>query len=162
MNRASMMGKQLQMFSADLLFKKPASTVFEAWTDEAAVKQWWGPRGFTNVLCSLQPLEGGLILIHMRSPDGMRFPVAGMYHAVDHPRLLRFSLQAFDDGSGHQLETMNTIAFEESEGCTMMKLKSTITMASFTAMEALADMQESWKQSLARLEDYLSTKTITQ
>jgi len=159
MNRASMMGERLQMFRMETTFPLPSSTVFEAWTNEAAVKQWWGPRGFTNVLCSLQPQEGGLILIHMRSPDGMRFPVAGMYHTVDHPRRLSFSLQAFDDGSGHQLETMNTVSFEESGSGTKMNLQSTITMASFTAMEALADMQESWRQSLGRLEEFLNTKS---
>src|ERR1700761_6507247 len=44
--------------------------VFRAWIDAKHLAEWWGPKGFTNPVCEVDPRVGGAIRIHMRSADG--------------------------------------------------------------------------------------------
>ena len=39
--------------------------------------QWWGPKGFTNPVVKSRQRVGGAIRIHMRSPDGIVYPMKG-------------------------------------------------------------------------------------
>ena len=53
----------------------PRELVFKAWTDPKHMAQWWGPRYFTNPICEMDVRPGGAILIHMRGPDGVIYPI---------------------------------------------------------------------------------------
>lgn len=50
-------------------FDAPVEQVWNAWTDSAAVKQWWGPDGFTCPLAQMDVREGGTSLVSMSSPQ---------------------------------------------------------------------------------------------
>ena len=40
-------------------FDAPREVVFRAWTDPVRLAQWWGPHGFSNPVCELDPRPGG-------------------------------------------------------------------------------------------------------
>ena len=60
-------------------FAAPRQTVFDAWTKPEMVKEWWGPKGFTNPVCEIDARGGGEIRIHMRGPDGTVYPMTGRF-----------------------------------------------------------------------------------
>jgi uncharacterized protein YndB with AHSA1/START domain len=52
------------------VFDAPRALVFEAWTDPEQLKQWWGPRGFSNTFQLFEMKPGGLWQYTMHGPNG--------------------------------------------------------------------------------------------
>ena len=69
------------------IFDAPREMVFKAWTDPERLKHWWGPKGFTNPVCEMNPRTGGAILIDMRGPDGRVYPI--IHEIVEPERLAK-------------------------------------------------------------------------
>ena len=137
-------------------FDAPRELVFKAWTDPTHVAQWWGPKYFTNPVCELDVRPGGAILIHMRGPDGVVYPMKGVFHEIVEPERLVFTSSAFEDEEGNpQLEALNTVTFAEHEGKTKLTLHAVVVKATPAAKGALQGMEEGWNQSLDRLAEYL-------
>lgn len=42
--------------------------LYAAWTEPAAIRQWWGPAGFSCPVAELDVREGGVSLLAMRAP----------------------------------------------------------------------------------------------
>src|SRR2546425_12602849 len=72
-------------------FNVPRELMFKVWTDPKHLAQWWGPHGFTNPVCETDLRPGGLIRIHMRGPDGVVHPMAGVYQEIVEPERLVFT-----------------------------------------------------------------------
>lgn len=51
------------------IFDAPVERVWQAWTDAADIKQWWGPDGFTAPLAQMDVRVGGTSLVCMSHPD---------------------------------------------------------------------------------------------
>ncbi|MFC4161523.1 SRPBCC family protein [Chitinimonas lacunae] len=62
--------------------------LWRAWTDPDLLKQWWAPRPFTTVECSLDPRPGGLFSAVMRDPDGKDYPMQGCVLEAEKPSRL--------------------------------------------------------------------------
>ncbi|MGZ3593758.1 MAG: SRPBCC domain-containing protein, partial [Syntrophales bacterium] len=77
-------------------FDAPRDIVFKAWTDEKLVAQWWGPNGFANPVCELDARPGGAIHIDMRGPDGVVYPMKGIFHEIAEPERLVFTSSAIE------------------------------------------------------------------
>jgi uncharacterized protein YndB with AHSA1/START domain len=134
------------------VFDAPRELVFKAWTDPKHVAQWWSPKGFTNPVCELDPRPGGAILIHMRAPDGVIYPMHGVFHEVTPPERLVMTTTAVEDESGNPgLEMLNTVTFAEHNGKTKLTLRATVVRSTPAAAGALGGMREGWSQSLDRL-----------
>ena len=52
------------------VFNAPRSMVFDAWTEVEHLKQWWGPRGFSNTFDVFEMKSGGRWSYTMHGPDG--------------------------------------------------------------------------------------------
>ena len=52
----------------------PRELVFEAFTKPEHIKEWWGPRGFTNTINKMEFKNGGEWDLVMHGPDGKDFP----------------------------------------------------------------------------------------
>ena len=135
----------------------PRELVFKAWTDPKHLAQWWGPRYFTNPVCEMDVRPGGAILIHMRAPDGVVYPMKGVFHEVVEPERLVFTSSALEDEEGNpQMEDLTTVTFEEADGKTRLTVRAVVTKATPAAAGALEGMEEGWSQSLDRLDEFLS------
>jgi uncharacterized protein YndB with AHSA1/START domain len=136
----------------------PRDLVFQVWTDPEHMAKWWGPKWFTNPVCEMDVRPGGAILIHMRGPDGVVYPMKGEFREVVKPELLVFTSTAIEDEDGNpRLETLNTITFAEQEGKTRLTVHAVVTRAEPGVEGALAGMEEGWTQSLDKLADLLAS-----
>lgn len=133
--------------------------LFDAWTKKQHLQQWWGPYGFTNTIEQLETFTGGRFSITMQSRDGMRFPVDGIYHELHYPSKLVFSTYAFKDNIGNVFENLNTVLLVQLEGKVELLYESVVTRSSGEMDEALKGIEEGWKQSFHKLDQYLATIT---
>jgi uncharacterized protein YndB with AHSA1/START domain len=134
------------------LIDAPRELVFQAWTDPRHLAQWWGPQHVTNAVCEVDPRPGGAIRIDMRGPDGVIYPMKGVFREVVAPERLVFTSTAVEDAAGNpQLEGLATVTFAEHEGKTLLTVHNLILKAGPGAADALAGMDEGWNQSLDRL-----------
>jgi uncharacterized protein YndB with AHSA1/START domain len=134
------------------VFDAPRELVFKAWTDARQMARWWGPERFTNPVCELDVRPGGSIRIDMRGPDGTVYPMGGVFREIVEPERLVFTATALFDEAGHpQLENLNTVTFEESNGKTKLTLHVRVLKATPAADMALAGMEPGWNQTLDRL-----------
>ncbi len=141
------------------VFDAPRELVFKVWTDPKHVAQWWGPRGFTNPVCELDLRPGGAILIHMRGPDGIVYPMTGTYQEIVRPERLVFTSAALDSDGNPLFEVLTTVTFAEEGGKTKQILRARVIKKTAQAAPYLAGMEAGWTQSLERLAAYVSTES---
>jgi uncharacterized protein YndB with AHSA1/START domain len=85
------------------VFDAPRALVWKAWTDPKYVMQWWGPKGFTALVCKMDFRVGGKFLYCTRTPDGQEFWHGGEYHEiVPHEKIV--SSMYFSDSEGNKVE----------------------------------------------------------
>lgn len=138
-------------------FNAPREQVFKAWTDPKLLAEWFGPHMFTIPTCELDPRPGGKLYLVMRGPDGNDFPMDGVFEVVVPPERLAFTNNAYFPGSDAPLiEGYTTVTFEDlGGGKTKVTVYDEIFRAAPEAAEALAGMEEGWKQSLEKLDELL-------
>jgi uncharacterized protein YndB with AHSA1/START domain len=144
----------------DRLFDAPRELVWKAWTDTSQLAEWWGPKGFTNPVCRIDPRPGGAIYIEMCGPNGIAHPMTGMFHEVVEPERIVFSSAALDAEGKPMFEIMNTVTFTEHEGRTLLTLEAKITRATAVAPQYLQGMEQGWSQSLDRLANFVAGEKI--
>jgi uncharacterized protein YndB with AHSA1/START domain len=138
------------------IFDAPRALVFRAWTDPKQVAQWWGPKGFTNLVCEMDVRPGGALRIIMRAPDGAEYPMKGVFREIVEPERLVFSNIALDHKGDPVLEGLTTVTFAEHGGRTMLTLQTSAVGLVADALEKLAGMEEGWTQSLERLAELVA------
>ncbi len=141
------------------VFDAPRKIVFKAWTDPKCVAEWWGPHGFTNPVCELDPRPGGAIRIHMRGPDGTVYPMTGRYQEIVEPERLVFTSAALDAKGSPMFEVLTTVTFAEQGGKTKQILRARVIKSTAQAAPYLAGMEQGWAQSLERLNSYLASES---
>lgn len=133
----------------------PRELVFLMWTDPAHLARWWGPHGFTNPVCEVDPRQGGRILIHMRGPDGVVYPMSGTFHEILAPERLVFLSTAEDEHGEAVLESLTTVTFaEHGNQQTRLTVQARAKGLKPVAAQYLQGMQAGWEQSLERLSEY--------
>ncbi len=151
----NIMGNSL--FNLNAAIHAPVDVVFRAWTDAAVVKQWWGPYRFTNPVCLINARTGGRIHIEMTAPDGIVFPMNGIFHEVRPFTKLVFTTMAFEDHDGNELlEYLHTVSFEEmNKFMTRVSMQSEI-MRFVPEINCVMDgIREGWVQSFEKLDKLL-------
>src|SRR5271170_5128457 len=104
------------------VFDAPRELVFKAWTETRHVAQWWGPKGFTNPVCDLDVRVGGAIRIHMRAPDGVVYPMSGVFEEISEPERLLMVCSALDEKGNSMFDISTTVLFAERRGKTELTL----------------------------------------
>ena len=134
------------------VFDAPRSLVFKMWIDPKHMAQWWGPKGFTNPVCDLDPRPGGAIRIHMRGPDGTVYPMTGIFREIVEPERIVFTAVAEDLQGNPLLEAHTTVTFIEQSGKTKLTVHAKAVGLAPVAPQMLAGMEAGWTKSLERLE----------
>ncbi|MDB6016561.1 MAG: hypothetical protein JWR19_1050, partial [Pedosphaera sp.] len=140
------------------VFAAPRELVWQAWTDPKHLAQWWGPNGFTNPVCEVDVRPGGAMRIHMRGPNGIVYPMTGVYQEIVEPERIVFSSGALDKEGKMLFEVLTTVTFTEQDGQTTQTLHVHIVKATPQAAPHLKGQKAGWSQSLERLAAYV-TKT---
>jgi uncharacterized protein YndB with AHSA1/START domain len=135
------------------LIDAPRERVFKAWIDAKQMAQWWGPKHFTNPVCDVDARPGGMIRIDMRAPDGVVYPMDGVFHEVVAPERLVFTSRAFDAETNKTLiKALNTITFTDEGGKTKLTVEARVMELAPEFAAAAAGMEEGWSQSFERLQ----------
>jgi uncharacterized protein YndB with AHSA1/START domain len=130
----------------------PRERVFKAWTDRKHLAQWWGPKGFTNPVCEVDPKPGGTLRIVMRATDGAEYPMKGVFREVVPPSRLVFTNIAVDKDGHPIIEGLTTVTFADEGGKTKLTLQTRgVAMVDYAAAY-LQGMEAGWTQSLEKLE----------
>ena len=131
-------------------FAAPRPLVFKAWTDPKLLAQWWGPHGYTNPVCEVDPRKGGAMLIHMRGPEGHVHPMTATFQEFAEPERLSFACVVPGPDGQPLFEVLNTATFTEEDGRTKLVLEARVTMERPGADQYLSGMEAGWGQSLER------------
>jgi uncharacterized protein YndB with AHSA1/START domain len=75
-------------FVSTRIFNDPQDLVFNAWTDPNRLKNWWGPKGFTNTFHEFDLRPGGKWSFIMHGPDGINYPNESIFVEIIEPELI--------------------------------------------------------------------------
>lgn len=141
----------------------PRALVWKVWTDAAHLAQWWGPHGFTAPQCRLDLRPGGELYILMAGPEPFgSHPMTGEFVEVSPPERLVYTNVARDAAGNALLEGHTTVTFEEADGKTTLTVLARAKGLVDFAPQMLAGMEVGWKQSLEKMEELISTGSVTQ
>lgn len=147
------------------LFDAPRGLVWQAWTDPAMVAQWFGPKGCTTRIASLDLRPGGVWHSCMTMPGGQEMWGKFVFREVAPPERLVW-LHSFSDAQGnitrHPLSAdwplimLTSLTLEEVGS----KTKLTLTMMPHEATaaecrtfaEGMAGMNIGWSGSFEQLD----------
>lgn len=131
-------------------FRAPPEKVFRAWTDPQALKQWWGPDGFTTPFVAIDLRVGGTYHIEMHAPDGRIQQLRGTYVDIQPPNrlVMTWYWQGTERDDGY--ESLVTVEFQAHGNETEIAL--THERLPETSM---GDYNGGWTSTLDRLESFL-------
>jgi uncharacterized protein YndB with AHSA1/START domain len=100
-------------------FDAPRSLVFDALTKPDLLKRWFfGPEGWSLVVCEVDLKVGGGFRFVLRGPDGADMGMRGVYREIVPPERI-VTTELFDeDWTGG--ETLNTMTLIEQHGRTTL------------------------------------------
>ena len=159
-------------FMISRVFDAPRSLVFKAWVEpEHVAARWFGPRGFTNPVCELDPRPGGNFYVMMRGPLGVEYPNKGVFGEVvpperiimifDHSEMSEEWHDMMDPGRDRskgrpKLEAVTTITFSEHGEKTTVTVRTRFESAAIRDAFLKIGMNEGWSQTLDRLAELLA------
>jgi uncharacterized protein YndB with AHSA1/START domain len=137
-------------------FNAPSDLVWEAMTNPKHVVNWWGPRGFSTTIETMDFRVGGVWKHVLFGPDGAKYPNKSIFKEIVKPERIVFS-----PGGGHEKGpgasfqvtwTFEALAADKTRVMARMVFRSA-TERDFVVKEFGAI--EGGKQTLERLEEYL-------
>lgn len=147
----TMVGKEVVV---SRLIGAPRERVFEAWVKPEQLARWWGPNGFTNPRCEIDPRPGGKIYIEMvRESDGAMFPLDGEVEIVEAPSRIVLRARGYNPANDKTtIEDRVTATFEDRGGKTLVTIHLFVLAVAPAFMGAAKRMDIGWSQSLQKLE----------
>jgi uncharacterized protein YndB with AHSA1/START domain len=98
------------------VFDAPRHLVFDAFSKPELLKRWFGPRGWSLVVCEVDLKVGGGFRFVLRGPDGKEMGMRGVYREIAPPEK-SVHMESFDDYPG---ESQVTAVFVEQGGKTTL------------------------------------------
>jgi uncharacterized protein YndB with AHSA1/START domain len=98
------------------VFDAPRRLVFDAFTKPDLLKRWFGPRGWSLVVCEVDFKVGGTFRFVLRGPDGKEMGMRGVYREIVAPER-SVHTESFDDYPGESQVT--TVLVEQSGRTTL-------------------------------------------
>ena len=94
-------GAENRTMILERIIAAPAATLWAAWSDPAALPQWWGPEGFSCRTRRIDLRAGGEWVFDMIGPDGTVYPNHHRYHRFDLEGGIDYTLLWGEDGPKH-------------------------------------------------------------
>jgi uncharacterized protein YndB with AHSA1/START domain len=134
------------------VFDAPREMVFKAFTDPAAIAQWWGPRRYTTTVETMEVRPGGRWRIVQRGVHGPDHGFHGVFHDSLAPERLTRTFE-YEGTPGHVL--LETVVFEPVGARTKVTTQS--VFQSVAARDAMVASGAEWggRESFDRLAELL-------
>ena len=160
-----------QVFTISRTFDVPRNFMWQAWTDPKLFAQWFGPKGWTAQVKTLDLYPGGILHSCLKTPDGHEMWAKFVYREVTPPSRLSWE-HSFSDREGNltrhpfqaawPLKLLTNIVFEE-EGT---QTKITLTWTPLDATEAeckafageMVGMSQGWGGTFEQLTEFLKSQ----
>ena len=135
------------------VFDAPRELVYDALTKPELLKRWFGPRGWSLVVCEVDLRVGGAWRFVLRGPDGAEMGMRGVYRELVRPERTVHT-ESFDDYPG---ESVVTGVLVERDGKTT--LTGTVLYESKEVRDAVVSsgMEHGAAESYDKLAEQLAT-----
>ena len=135
------------------VFDAPRRLVFDAFTKPELLKRWFGPRGWSLVVCEIDFKVGGAFRFVLRGPNGTDMGMRGVYREIAPPER-SVHVESFDDYPG---ESLVTTVLVEQEGKTT--LTATVLYLSQEVRDAViqSGMEHGAAESYDKLAELLAS-----
>jgi uncharacterized protein YndB with AHSA1/START domain len=137
-------------------YDAPRELVFDAWTKEEHLKNWYAPAPFTVPEVESDPTDGGIYRLAMRSPDGEVFWTQGTYREVVPPERFVMSQGVLGPDNEPLFEAITTVTLTEQGGKTTVTVHERVEKI-FDAAAAgpLSGMEQGLQLAVDNLSEYL-------
>ena len=125
--------------------------VYEAWTDPAQLKEWWGPEGVRTRSLSADARVDGKYRWDLVNQEGEEMSVFGEYRELVLGKRIVFTWQWDDDEVWQNRTSLVTIEFSGRDGGTEVRLRH----EQLPSEESRDRHNEGWNSVLDRLEKFL-------
>src|SRR6187402_3141603 len=108
----------------------PINLAFKAWADPNHLKNWWGPKGFTNTFNEFDLQSGGKWSFTMHGPDKGNYPNECEFIKIEKPTLIawkRYSkpifqvVVRFEEISSDKTRIVFKMIFNSVEECNKLR-----------------------------------------
>lgn len=156
-------------FVLSRVFDAPRDLLWRVVSEEKHLAQWFGPKDFERVRCSMDLRPGGLYHYCLRSPDGFEFWGKWLIREVEPPERIVFVV-SFCDAEARTVthpmapdwprEIHSVFTLAEEQGKTRLTIEST-ALGTDSEIAAFDQGRESlaggWGGTFALLREYLDT-----
>jgi uncharacterized protein YndB with AHSA1/START domain len=113
------------------IFDVPNSKLFRAWSEPEHLKNWWGPKGFTNTFHAFDFRVGGKWSFTMHAPDKGNFANECEFIQIQEPTLIAWKRHSkpifqvvanFEAVSENQTKLIFKMLFDNPEDCRKIKV----------------------------------------
>lgn len=146
-------------------FDAPLELVWKAWTDPEMIRQWWGPDNVSIPECEIDLRVGGKIYIVMEAGEAMgsykgtRWPMLGVFTAVEPNAKLSYDGKAWTEGQNENGETTidqtTEVTLVEENGKTTVTVLAIVHKTGPGAGMAVQGMEAGFTQQLEKLKKFL-------
>ena len=135
------------------VFDAPRHLIWDAFTKPELLKRWFGPRGWSLVVCEVDLKVGGGFRFVLRGPDGVEMGMRGVYREIVPPER-SVHIESFDDYPG---ESQVTAVWVEKGGQTT--LTATVLYPSREVRDAViqSGMEHGAAESYDKLAELLAS-----
>jgi glutathione S-transferase len=133
--------------------RAPREKVFDAFTTEAGMASWMGPRGMHVRIARADTQVGGAWQVQMLARDGSHHDVGGQFRLLERPHRLAYTWQWQGDDNNPMagLSTLVEVELLEKDGGTELRM----THSGFPAAGMRDGHNQGWTSTLNRLNDAL-------
>lgn len=171
LNEKGKIMEPIKEISLEKTYDASPEKVWQAWTDPAMLKQWWGPNDVIIPECEVDLRVGGKFYIVMEAGEAMgqykgtKWPMLAEFMALEPNAKLGYKAQAWTEGAKEEttIDQTTEITFVD-EGLpaggnkTKVMVKAAILKAGPGAKMAAEGMQYGFTQQLDKLNNFLNEK----
>jgi uncharacterized protein YndB with AHSA1/START domain len=108
----------------------PKELVYSAWADPDHLKNWWGPKGFTNTFTEFDFRPGGKWSFMMHGPEKGNYPNECEFTRIEKPSLIAWKriskplfqvAVSFEAVSDNETKIVFKMIFDTPEECNKLK-----------------------------------------
>jgi uncharacterized protein YndB with AHSA1/START domain len=133
------------------VFDAPRHLVFDAFSKPELLQRWFGPHGWSLVVCEVDLRVGGGFRFVLRGPDGKDMGMRGVYREIVPPERC-VHMESFDDYPG---ESQVTSVFVEEHGQTTLTATVLYPSQEVRDMVIKSGMEHGVAESYDRLAELL-------
>jgi len=130
----------------------PRSRVYQAWTDPAQLKQWWGPENVETRNFVTDARVDGKYRWDLVNQEGEEMSVFGEYRELVPGKKIVFTWKWDDDENWEEHNSVVTVEFSDRDGGTEVRL----VHEKLPSEESRDRHNEGWNSVLDRLEKFFN------